>query len=77
MRQAWPRRLAGDTLPIPGADTLPLRPAYSPRRVDINVAVTGYKPSGSVVLKGARVITMKGREGIEEFLETKAIGVRV
>jgi Tol biopolymer transport system component/imidazolonepropionase-like amidohydrolase len=65
MRAAWPRRLAGDTLPVRGADTLPLRPAYTPRRFDINVRVNGYKPSGVAVLRGARIITMKGNEVIE------------
>ncbi|HKS06229.1 MAG TPA: amidohydrolase family protein [Gemmatimonadaceae bacterium] len=63
--RAWPRRLAGDTLPAPGADTLPHRAAYTPRRIDIKVAATGAKPSGSVVLRGARIITMKGNEIIE------------
>ena len=65
VRQAWPRRLAGDTLPVPGADTLPHRPAYSPRRHDINVRVAGAKPSGVVALRNARIITMKGSEVIE------------
>ena len=63
--RAWPRRLAGDTLPEPGADTLPHRAAYTPRRVDINVTVAGYKPSGVVALRGARIISMKGDEVIE------------
>ena len=62
---AWPRRLAGDTLPVPGADTLPTRPAYQPRRFDIKVTVQGYKPSGVVALRGARLISMKGDEVIE------------
>lgn len=65
LKQAWPRRLAGDTLPVPGADTLPLRPAYQPRRFDIKVSVAGYKPSGVVALKGARIISMKGDEIID------------
>jgi Tol biopolymer transport system component len=67
MKQAWPRTLAGDTLPVPGADTLPLRPAYQPRRFDIKVAAAGNKPSGVAVLRGARVITMKG--GGNEVIE--------
>jgi Tol biopolymer transport system component len=65
MRDAWPKRLAGDTLPVPGADTLPLRPAYTPRRFDIKVNVTAPKPSGVVVLRGARIISMKGDEVLE------------
>jgi len=64
LRQAWPRRLAGDTLPVPGADTLPLRPAYQPRRFDIVVRTAGYKPSGVLALRGARIISMKGDEVI-------------
>ncbi len=62
LKLAWPKRLAGDTLPIPGADTLPLTPAYRPRRIDIRVTAAGYKPTGTVVLKGARIISMKGDE---------------
>ncbi|MDQ8165923.1 MAG: hypothetical protein P3A28_09235, partial [Gemmatimonadota bacterium] len=66
MQRAWPKRLAGDTLPVPGADTLPTRPAYTPRRFDIKVSVEGYKPKGVMVLRGARVISMKGNEVIEK-----------
>ena len=62
LKVAWPRRLAGDTLPVPGADTLPVRPAYQPRRIDIKVTIAGYKPSGVVALRGARIISMKGNE---------------
>ena len=65
LARAWTRRLAGDTLPVPGADTLPPSPAYTPRRFDITVSVPGYKPSGVMVLRGARVVTMKGNEVIE------------
>jgi Tol biopolymer transport system component len=65
LKLEWPKRLAGDTLPVRGADTLPHRAAYSPRRYDIKVTIAGYKPSGSVLLKGARIISMKGSEVIE------------
>ncbi len=65
MKTAWPKRLAGDTLPVPGADTLPLKPAYQPRRIDIRVMAAGNKPSGVAVLRGARIISMKGDEIIE------------
>ena len=65
LRGAWQRRLAGDTLPVPGADTLPHRPAYSPARHDIRIAVAAEKPSGVVALRGARIISMKGAEVIE------------
>lgn len=66
IKAAWPGRLAGDTLPVPGADTLPMRAAYTPKRFDIKVTVNGYKPSGTAVLKGARIISMKGDEIIEK-----------
>jgi imidazolonepropionase-like amidohydrolase len=64
LKVAWPKRLAGDTLPIPGADTLPYKAAYQPRRFDVKVTIAGYKPSGSVALRGARIISMKGDEVI-------------
>jgi Tol biopolymer transport system component len=65
LRVAWSKRLAGDTLPVPGADTLPHRAAYSPARFDMKIAMTGEKPRGSVALRGARIISMKGDEVIE------------
>jgi imidazolonepropionase-like amidohydrolase len=65
LRGAWQKRLAGDTLPVPGADTLPHRPAYTPARYDIEIAVAAEKPSGIVALRGARIISMKGDEIIE------------
>jgi Tol biopolymer transport system component/imidazolonepropionase-like amidohydrolase len=65
LRGAWQRRLAGDTLPPPGADTLPYRPAYSPARYDIRIAVAAEKPNGIVALRNARIITMRGNEVIE------------
>ena len=40
-------------------------PAYEPTRVDITITVPKDRPSGTVVLRGARVITMKGTEVIE------------
>src|SRR4029077_16545088 len=55
MQREWPRRSAGGAPPERGADTLPLRPAYTPRRFDISVTATGVKGSGVAVLKGARV----------------------
>ena len=41
------------------------KPVYEPDRVDVLITVPRDKPSGSVVLRGARVITMKGDEVIE------------
>jgi len=39
--------------------------AYEPTRVDVTITVPKDRPSGTVVLRGARVITMKGTEVIE------------
>lgn len=39
-------------------------PAYEPLRTDIVINVPKDKPSGTVVLRGARIITMKGDEVI-------------
>ena len=39
-------------------------PAYEPHRVDIEITVRKDKPSGSLVLRGARLITMRGDEVI-------------
>ena len=39
--------------------------AYEPTRVDITITVPKDRPNGAVVLRGARVITMKGAEVIE------------
>ena len=66
LRGAWQKRLAGDTLPVPGADTLP-----HPARVLAGALSTSRSPSpqrsraASVALRGARIISMKGDEVIE------------
>ena len=39
-------------------------PAYQPARTDVEIRVARDKPSGTVVLRGARIITMKGNEVI-------------
>jgi imidazolonepropionase-like amidohydrolase len=65
LRGAWAKRLAGDTLPVPGADTLPFRAAYTPARFDMNITVAAEKPRGVVALRGARIISMRGSEVIE------------
>ena len=65
LRGAWQKRLVGDTLPVPGADTLPFKAVYTPARYDMRITATAEKPRGSVVLRGARVISMKGNEVIE------------
>ncbi|MDQ6827565.1 MAG: amidohydrolase family protein [Gemmatimonadota bacterium] len=41
------------------------RVAYEPRRTDVTVTVRRDRPSGTVVLKGARIIPMKGDAVIE------------
>jgi Tol biopolymer transport system component len=38
--------------------------AYAPRRVDVTITVPRDRPHGTIVLKGARLITMKGSEVI-------------
>ncbi|MES2522296.1 MAG: amidohydrolase family protein [Gemmatimonadota bacterium] len=65
LREAWAKRLAGDTLPVPGADTLPFRAVYTPARFEMKIDVAAQKPTGLVVLRGARIISMKGDEIIE------------
>ncbi|MCQ7029868.1 hypothetical protein MRO55_25520, partial [Escherichia coli] len=40
------------------------RPAYEPARTDVEIRVARDKPKGTVVLRGARIITMKGTEVI-------------
>ncbi|MGH7537880.1 MAG: amidohydrolase family protein [Gemmatimonadales bacterium] len=46
-------------------DSLGKLPAYEPPRVDVVMRVSRDVPRGTVVLRGARVITMKGDEVIE------------
>ena len=47
-----------------GADTTRATPtvAYDAHRVDVEITVPKDKPSGTVVLRGGRIITMKGNE---------------
>jgi len=47
------------------ADSLSKLPAYEPQRVDVAINVPRDIPRGTVVLRGARIITMKGDEVIE------------
>lgn len=39
-------------------------PAYEARRIDVEIVVAKDKPSGTVVLRGARLVTMRGDEVI-------------
>ncbi len=41
------------------------KPAYEPTRVDVVITVPRDRPSGTVVLRGGRIITMKGNDVIE------------
>lgn len=51
------RKVAGDTVK---------KPAYEPVRVDVVIEVKKDRPEGTVVLRGARIVTMKGDEVIEK-----------
>ncbi|HEX6048291.1 MAG TPA: amidohydrolase family protein [Gemmatimonadaceae bacterium] len=61
------RRVAGGAQRDSNAasDTSRSRPAYEPARLDVAITVPKDRPSGQVVLRNARVITMKGDEVIE------------
>lgn len=50
--------------PAPADTSRRAAPAYEPSRVDIAITAQKDKPSGVVVLRGARIITMKGDEVI-------------
>jgi len=47
------------------SDSLSKQPAYEPQRTDVAIRVSRDVPRGSVVLRGARIISMKGDEVIE------------
>ena len=47
------------------SDSLAKQPAYEPQRVDVAIRVPRDVPRGTVVLRGARIISMKGDEVIE------------
>ncbi len=46
-------------------DSLNKLPAYEPPRVDVTIRAARDMPRGSIVLRGARVVSMKGAEVIE------------
>ena len=60
-------RAGGRAAARPGAaaDSARARVAYEPRRTDVLITVPRDRPRGTVVLRGARVVTMKGEEVIE------------
>jgi Tol biopolymer transport system component len=47
------------------SDSLSKQPAYEPERIDVSIRVARDVPQGTVVLRGARIISMKGDEVIE------------
>ena len=49
----------------PARDSAARRTGYEPTRVDVTMTVPRDRPSGTVALVGARVVTMKGTEVIE------------
>jgi len=59
--KAPPRPARGDSANAGGARG---KPIYEPARTDITITAAKDRPSGTVVLKGARIITMKGDEVI-------------
>jgi Tol biopolymer transport system component len=59
-----PDSLAADAEENDLADEEEKRPAYEAERIDVDIVVEKDRPSGTVVLTGARVITMRGDEVI-------------
>jgi hypothetical protein len=58
-------RAPGDTAAAAARDSTPrTRVAYEPHRVDIEITMRKDKPRGALVLRGARLITMRGDEVI-------------
>src|SRR6267378_2568260 len=47
------------------SDSLSKQPAYEPARVDVTIHVPRDIPRGTVVLRGARIISMKGDEVVD------------
>ena len=47
------------------SDSLSKQPAYDPERINVAIRVARDVPKGTVVLRGARIISMKGDEVIE------------
>lgn len=56
---------AADSATKARADSLGKRPAYEPTRLDVTVRVARDVPRGSVLLTGARLVTMRGDEVVE------------
>ena len=69
-KQAQGRKPEAEEKPAAGdektdAQKKPAPPVYEAKEVEITVTMPRPKPDGSVVLRGARIITMKGDEVIE------------
>ncbi|OLD85019.1 MAG: hypothetical protein AUG85_14840, partial [Gemmatimonadetes bacterium 13_1_20CM_4_66_11] len=47
------------------SDSLAKQPAYEPQRVDVSIRLPRDIPRGTVVLRGARIVSMKGDEVID------------
>ena len=62
--KAPPRPARPDSAPNANAPVRGGRPVYEPVRTDITITARKDRPSGTVVLRGARIITMKGDEVI-------------
>ena len=54
-----------DSLLEAAPDSMRARGVYQPTRVDFTIRIPKDKPSGTVVLRGGRAVTMKGTEVIE------------
>jgi Tol biopolymer transport system component len=57
-------QLSGEAAPA-RSDSSRGRHPYEPRRIDVQITVPKDRPQGTVALRGARIITMKGDEVIE------------
>ena len=55
----------GDSARVASAMAARKKPAYEPTRLDVLITVPADRPVGVVALRGARIITMKGDEVIE------------
>lgn len=58
------KKAPSDTAKKAGADSTK-KPLYEASRVDVSIDVKKDRPSGVVVLRGARIVTMKGDQVIE------------
>lgn len=56
---------ATDSTRVANATKPKSKPAYEPNRLDVLITVPSDRPKGIVALRGARIITMKGDEVIE------------